>query len=463
MANEWEVAVIGGGPAGLSAALAAAECGARVILLDAYPTPGGQYYWQSAKDCLSKPTRHQRQGFKLWQRVKQANVRIISDAQVWYIDPGKKILFHTNAGNFQVRAQALVLATGAYDRAIPFPGWNLPGVMMTGGAQNLLYQHVLPGKRVLLVGTGPLQLVVAKKLLDAGADVVAVLEGNRLLPSGIRYLPALWGQWERMEEGVTSYATMLRKGVSYRQGWGILEAHGSKEVEGATIARLDRDWRPVLGSEQEVECDTICINYGFLPFNALSRQIEAQQVWNDVLGGIIPKRDENLQTSVEGVYAVGDCAGMGGVRMALIEGRIAGYAAARKAGYPLPKGALNKVQRQKRGEERFQHLLLNLFRIGPGAYELAEVDTLICRCEGTTKKDIMEAIRSGARSTLELKSMTRCGMGECQGRFCEQSVLHLLQQHTQKPIEVNQGYHLRPPAYPLAIGDLGEMAIDVVD
>lgn len=459
--RKWEVAVIGGGPAGLSAALAATESGANVTLLDAYPIPGGQYYKQPPEHLKSQATRHQRQGQELWQRVRQAGVQIVNEAQVWYADAGKQILIQTKEGGMQARAETLVLATGAYDRAVPFPGWTLPGVMMTGGAQTLLYHHVLPGKRVLLVGTGPLQLVVAKKLLDAGAEVVAVLEGNQLIPRAFQYLPAMWGQWERIEEGFTSYMTMLRRGVSYRQGWGIQEAHGSHVVEAATIVRLASNWRPIPGSQVLVQCDTICTGYGFLPFNTLSRQMGAEQIWNDAAGGIVPKRDGNLQTSLDGVYAAGDCAGIGGVRMSLIEGRIAGYATAAKLGYKSPAGVLQEARRQQRREQSFQRLFLALFHPGPGAYELAKDDTIICRCEGATKQDIGRAFDIGASSIVELKSDTRCGMGECQGRFCEQSVLHLLEQFHRKPVDADQGYHLRPPVFPLTVHDLGHSCIEL--
>jgi NADPH-dependent 2,4-dienoyl-CoA reductase/sulfur reductase-like enzyme len=299
--------------------------------------------------------------------------------------------------------------------------------------------------------------------LDAGAQVVAVLEGNRLIPRAIKHLSAMWGQWERIEEGFTSYFTMLQQGVPYLQGWGILEAHGSRNVESATIARLDYDWRPISGSKVQVQCDTICTGYGFLPFNSLSRQMSAQQVWNDAAGGIVPKRDDNLQTSLDGVYAVGDCAGIGGVRMSLIEGRIAGYSAAASLGYNPPVGVLERTRRQQRHEQAFQRLFLNLFTPGPGAYELAKDDTLICRCEGTTKKDIVEAFGIGASSTVELKSDTRCGMGECQGRFCEQSVLHLMQQNSNQPINANQGYHLRPPVFPLPLHALAQDPVVLSD
>ncbi|MGB9639493.1 MAG: FAD-dependent oxidoreductase, partial [Anaerolineales bacterium] len=181
METQTDILIIGGGPAGLNAALVAAQMGASVIILDAYPTPGGQYYRQPPQYLANHPTKHQLEGRKLWQKVVESGVKIHSNALVWYGNSDKKIICHRDGGNITYQPKAVILAYGTYERPIAFPGWTLPGVLMTGGAQTLLYQGVLPGKRVLLTGSGPLQLIVAKKLLDAGAEVVGVLEGSSRL------------------------------------------------------------------------------------------------------------------------------------------------------------------------------------------------------------------------------------------------------------------------------------------
>ena len=455
MLKEWEVVVIGAGAAGLSAALAAAQSGAQVTVLDAYPAPGGQYYRQPPQYLQKHATRRQRQGRQLWQQAQQAGVTIINDCLVWYADGERQIIARTALDSYEVHAHALILASGAYERPVAFPGWTLPGVLMTSAAQTLLYQHILPGKRVLLAGTGPLQLVVAKKLLDAGAELAGVLEGNPVARRAVRHIPALWGQWERIAEGLASYLTMLWHQAPYRTGWGIVEAHGVSQVEGATIARLDDQWRPIPGSHQRVACDTICIGYGLIPFNSLSRQMGAEQSWNEALGGIVPVRDDNLQTSIAGVYAAGDGAGIGGVRMSMIEGRIAGFCAAAGLGHAPQTLALQQAKKQQKSEAVFQRLLMDLFTPGPGAYELASDETLICRCEGVTKRKLAQAVAHKASTMMELKSETRCGMGECQGRICEQGVLHYLEQVSRQPVDASSVYHLRPPVFPLPIDVLG--------
>ena len=160
MTSQAEIVVVGAGPAGLNAALAAAQAGARVTVIDAYALPGGQYYRQPPERPGIEPTHHQRQGKELWQQTLQAGVTFLSDTLVWTIFSNKTLACRGPHGIFQIKPQAVILATGPYERPVAFPGWTLPGVIMTGAAQVLLYQHVLPGQRILLAGTGPLQLLV---------------------------------------------------------------------------------------------------------------------------------------------------------------------------------------------------------------------------------------------------------------------------------------------------------------
>src|SRR5574341_1592314 len=287
MTGQVEVAVVGAGPGGLGAALAAARAGAQVTLMDGALRPGGQYFRQAAAEFhIRHPSRHQREGQVLWEKVVAAGVRFLPETVVWGAFQGHLLALHGPQAPSALQAQAIVLATGAYDRPVAFPGWTLPGVMTAGATQALLnHQRILPGKRILLAGTGPLQVVLAAELARSGAEVVAVLEGARLFPESLRHIGALRGQWRRMAEGLSSRLTLSRRGVPFRLGWGIVAAHGRDQVESASIARLDRDWRPVAGSEERLPCDTLCLGYGFIPFNTLSRLLGAMQEWRPDLDG----------------------------------------------------------------------------------------------------------------------------------------------------------------------------------
>lgn len=458
MSVPLEVAVVGGGPAGLSAALAAARAGARVVLFDAYARPGGQYYRQPPERLTGQMTAKQQAGRALWEQVRAAGVEIHSDALVWDATADRRLFVSEQGGAQIYTAAAVILAAGAYERPVAFSGWTLPGVITAGAAQTLLYHHVRPGRRALVVGAGPLQLVTAAELLHAGVEIAAVLEGSQLFGKALRHLPALWGQGARLREGLSAYVTLARHGAPYRVGWGIVAAHGTDAVEGATIARLDAGWRPVAGSEQDVRCDVICVGHGLIPFSALASIMGAAMEWRPDLGGATPVRDANMQTSLPGVYVAGDGAGIGGARMALLEGEIAGVAAAATSGHDGAGSAatLQRLAPALAREKAFQQMYAALFTPGPGAYELAREDTLICRCEGVTLGALRGAAEAGAATLAEAKALTRCGMGECQGRMCGQQAAHALARFTGRDVADVGLNRPRPPVMPVSLEVLSQ-------
>jgi D-hydroxyproline dehydrogenase subunit alpha len=448
-----EVVVVGAGPGGLSAALTAAQAGARVTLLDAYPEIGGQYYHQPPGPARRKRTPRQQEGKALGEQVRAAGVTIRSETVVWNVDAAKTLSLYGPRGIEELRARALILATGAYERAAAFPGWTLPGVITSGAAQILLYHRIRPGRRVLVAGTGPLQLVTAANLRKAGVGVVAVLEGARI-ECGLRGVFAMWGQWGRIQEGARSLALLVRRGVPYRTGWGIVSVQGNDSVESATIARLDGAWRPVPGSEQEITCDTVCISYGLVPFNTLSRLAGAEQVWQPELGGEVPLRDAYLQTTIPGIYAIGDGAGIGGYRLSMLEGQVAGTAAAELIGCATVRAStvLVRLLPAIKRERAFQRFYANLFTPGPGIFELPQADTLVCRCEGVTYGQLAQAVQDGVTTSSEAKAATRCGMGECQGRVCGHQVMHSIARLTGRSVLEVGSYNIRPPLFPIPLG-----------
>ncbi len=459
--DQVELAVVGAGPGGLCAALAAARAGAQVTLIDGYGRPGGQYFRQGAAELrVRQPMRHQREGRALWESVSAAGVRIILDTVVWGAFEGNLLALHGPQGAAFLQARAIILATGAYDRPVGFPGWTLPGVMTAGAAQALLkQQRILAGKRVLLSGTGPLQIVLAAELVRAGASVVAVLEGSRVFAKAIRHARALWGQRQRLSEGLSSRFTLMRARVPFRPGWGIVAAHGEDQVDSVTIARLDSEWRHVRGSEETLACDTLCLGYGFIPSNMLSRLLGAKQEWRPELGGEVPLRDPDMQTSIPGVYAVGDGAGVGGGPLAMLEGEIAGTGAVALTGHG--PGATGKTIRRLAPalarERRFQHMYAALYTPGPGLYEWSRDDTILCRCEEVTLADVRRAVSLGADSANEVKAITRYGMGDCQGRMCGHLVTHCIARETGRPVTEVGLFRPRPPVFPVPVVALGQL------
>ena len=453
-----EIAVVGAGPAGMNAAVAAAEMGADVTLIDTYALPGGQYFRQLPPPFKARKTDdRQSQAAALIARLNRPDIKQMRNTRVWAVDDQLRLALQRPDGVQELQAQAVILAAGAYDRPAAFPGWTLPGVMSVGGAQTLVKaQRVLPGRKILVAGSGPLLLALGALLVWAGAEVTAVLEGSPGLTS---FKPGrvatLIGQSARLKEGLDYLRTLRGAGVAYRPGWGILRAEGADRVQGAVVARLDRDWRPISGSEQQIPCDTICIGYGFLPQTALSRLAGAQQIYQPQQGGWIPLRDERLQTTVPGLYAAGDGAGIGGAAQSAVEGRIAGMAAAHQVGGDSFKPEdlakwLSPEWKRLSGEQRFQKLFGELFTPGPGLDDLVQDETVICRCEGVRLTAVREAVQMGAETVGAVKGLTRAGMGDCQGQICGRILAGQVARLCGKDVQEVGFFKVRPP-----VGELG--------
>jgi NADPH-dependent 2,4-dienoyl-CoA reductase/sulfur reductase-like enzyme len=476
-----ELAVVGAGPAGMEAAITAAEAGLEVTLLDSYPRPGGQYFKQAPIGNLSVPetlakdihTSRHRSAQAVFQRLERANVRVLADTLVWGAFPasdgeGWLITLHGTQTPRCLQAQALVLATGAYDRPIPFPGWTLPGVMTAGAAQILLKsQGVLPGRRILLSGTGPFQLAVAAQLIHYGAEVVGVLEGAAIGWRDAHYALAMRGQWARLREGWSYWRALRRAKVPIRAGWAVIEARGDGKVVEAVIARLDEDWGPIAGSRQTIPIDTLIVGYGFIPSTELGRVLGCQHDFRPDLGSYVPHRDDDMQTTLPDVYIVGDGAGIGGAELARLEGQIAGLAVAQRLGTIDGATAQEAIARRQPAlarERRFARLLSDLFTPGSDLYQLATDDTVICRCEDVRLGEIQDAVAGGARTTNEVKGLTRVGMGNCQGRVCGELVARAIANQLGASeghlpdIEAAGIFTARPPIHPLPLSALADVA-----
>ncbi|MBE2317097.1 FAD-dependent oxidoreductase [Solirubrobacter sp. CPCC 204708] len=412
-----DVAVVGGGPAGMSAALAAERAGAKVALIDEYAAPGGQI-WRRRYDEVqdAAPRSLPRAARELCAALSDSSVAVLPGASVWAAaSPGGRGLSQaagsasvelllTGGPVERVRARAVVLATGAYDRPVAFPGWTLPGVMTAGGAQALAKgQGVVPGRRILLAGAGPFLLPVAAQLMARGAEVVAVAEATRRR-DWLRVGPRMSAHPDRLRE----YAGYRRKVRRIEWGHVLVRAEGDARVRSATIAECGPDWAPT-GRERTYAVDAVCTAYGFLPSVDLARALGCE------LRGDAVAHDEAMATSVPGVYVAGEASGVGGAELAQVEGELAGTAAA--------GGAVRPELRDRRARlAGFAGILGELFDPRPGLLSLARPETVLCRCEDVTQGAVDAAVADGATTMSALKIATRCGQGPCQGRTCERLV-----------------------------------------
>lgn len=461
--RQTEMAVVGAGPAGIAAALAAGRMGAQVTLVDEYPRPGGQIYRQHPEPfrvgrSFSLRGEHVR-AQRLFRQLAEAPVELLSETLVWGTEGERTLLLYREGGDAEtLRAEAIVVAAGAYDRPIAFPGWTLPGVWTAGGAQAMLKsQHVLPGRRVLVAGAGPLLLPLARTLVEAGATVVGVVEATTRLEWGLQAY-RMWGHWDRMRDALTYERTLLAARVPRYFGHGVMRAEGGESVERVTIAALDGQWRPKPGSEKRFDVDLLCIGYGFLASTELPQLMGCKLRYHPAQQQYLPVHSPDMESSVPAVFVAGETTGVGGAELALAEGEIAGLAAAALLGHPLDPARQREMEvarARRRHQMRFAGMLDDLFAVRPGIHELVRPDTPLCRCEEVTVGEIQTAIRQGARSVKALKGWTRVGMGPCQGRICGNLAAHLVARETGRPLKEVLDSAARPPIKPVPLRVLG--------
>lgn len=421
----FDVAVIGAGPAGLAAAAAASASGVRVALVDAGPRPGGQYWRHRSGD---DGARHH--GWPAYLALRTALtaaetagtlVRFERHA-VWHVErdeAGVTIHALVNGAGREVRARMLVIATGAYDRQLPFPGWTLPGVFTAGAAQAMLKgQGVLVGRRIAVSGTGPFLLPVAAALVEAGATVVGVFEAGRPTAFAKHPLTVLRAR-AKLVEGAGYLRTLWRHRVPYRMRSAVIAALGEDEVRGVRVARLDAAWCVIPGSERTIDCDTVAVGYGFTPSTEIAVQVGAGMI-PDRDGSLVATVDEAQRSSVPGVFVAGEACGVGGAELALVEGELAGLHAAAAAGGATPDPARVRRLGGRRAHGRaFAAALHEAYPVRSGWGAWLAPDTIVCRCEEVPVSAIHEAVDElGAEDPRAAKLFARPGMGLCQGRVC---------------------------------------------
>jgi thioredoxin reductase len=449
-----ELIIIGAGPGGIAAAVEAARAGVSVKILDENPKPGGRIYGQL------------NDGFKLvnpgflgpdYEKGKalltefdafREKIDALHNVLVFGTFENRVMAFHQAGKGGRLSFNKLIVATGAYDRPVPFPGWTLPGVLTVGGTQTLVkMQRVLPGKNILFAGTGPLQLVVANQVLDGGGKVEAILEAGEI-NNWLKLLKGFSLNWGLLTDGLQYMRVIRKAGVPLLRRHIIMEARGDDQVKEAVIAEVDKDWRAIEKTRRTLKVDTICLGYGLVPSVELTRLVGCQHRYVPDLGGWVPARNEDMETSVPGVFAVGDGAGVAGSAMAMFEGRIAGISTAQSLGYISPKEARKRKKPYLNDMKKIGRLRDALDRIScprPGLFELANDDTIICRCEELTLGDIKSAISKNTIEMNEVKRMTRMGMGHCQGRMCAPAVQEIIAAQTQTPAAEIAYLNQRPP------------------
>ncbi len=322
-----EIVIVGAGPAGLAASIEAGRTGAGVLVVDLNMKPGGQLFKQIHKFFGSSEhhsgTRGTDIGSRLLKEAEAAGVEIWLKSTVIGIFPGNKVAIQKDPGDGRkemvtVLAQKIIIATGASENVVRFKGWTIPGVMGAGAAQTMVnVNHVRPGKKIVMLGSGNVGLIVSYQLMQAGCDVVALVEAA-----------------ERIGGYAVHAAKICRAGVPLYMRHTIVEAVPGEDgcVKEVVIAQVDGKFIPIAGTEKTLEADTVAIAAGLKPSAELARLMNCSFTYSGVFGGWIPVHDKNMETSVEDIYVAGDTTGVEEANTALEEGRIAGIAAAQSLG-----------------------------------------------------------------------------------------------------------------------------------
>jgi D-hydroxyproline dehydrogenase subunit alpha len=395
-----------------------------------------------------------RRGDALLAAVRDAGVTLSPETLVWgSFEPGTLSIARKGVAGV-VRARAIVVASGAYERAIAFPGWDLPGVMTPGGAQTLVKnQGIAPGGRTVLAGSGPFLLAVARTLIGAGAKPAAIYEATRPL-EWLRHAPRLWGHWDRIGEALHYRRLLGEAAVPIRFGRIVVRAEGSPALERVVLMRCDGEGRPLPGTEEVEPADTLCVGYGFVPSVQLTRLLGCAHRYAARRGGWVPEHDDSMETGVQGVYVAGEVAGIGGAYAALAEGRLAGLAAARRLGLRVTDADLVTARGERAARRRFGELVNDVFALKPGVYDPIASDTLVCRCEEITAGQVREAAAGWGPDVNFVKGVTRCGMGYCQGRICGGMVEELTARTLGCGRDAVGAFRVRPPLKPVPVSVL---------
>lgn len=462
----FDLAIVGAGPGGLGAADELLNEDIRVVVIDEQQKAGGQIYRQSfesknsripvhplVKKVLKNPVLSTMFGSAIWAILsvnQDGEIASSSEEHHTY-----RIYFENNK---TVEAKYLLISTGAYDRLVPFKGWDRPGVMSAGGLQIAVKtQGFLPGKSTFLLGSHPFLLIVAQNIIKSGGTVQGIAfsikfpQLNELLGYGVAGLR----KWHKSMELISALKLIQKEKIPLYFNTLPIEASGNSGVESLTIGKVEENGK--IHSATTVACDTIGVCYGFNASSELARQMQCESYYDEVNGGWLIKTSEQMETNQQDVYAAGEITGVGGAELAEIEGRIAALSILSKMQSPnFNESTLQKLLKERASWSKFAHMLSSATFVGTNYITSIKnaPETVICKCEEVTLENINEAMASNPHlsSLNSIKLMTRCGMGLCQGRYCERPLLDIVEKALDKKIP-KESFSSRYPVKPIAIGN----------
>ena len=437
-----QVVILGAGPAGLSAAIQLARSGVKSVVVDENPKIGGAIFRQPQRERLppgdsrkeeDKTRLRAKALFEEFESAREHASLLLGAEVVGALGDRDELAVLVDGKVQNLPFARLIVAAGCYERAQPFPGWTLPGVMTVGGAQLQVKSGLVkPGGRAVLAGTGPLLLVAAKQLHEAGVQIAGVFEAGRRIDLA-RSFPALLANPGLVMEGLAYHRYLKNAGIPFHYGWGIVEARGARELSSVVVAPYTTDWEPIRRREIVLEVDCLGVGYGYVPRTQLTQMLGCRHEHRSADGGLCPVADEWRRTSRENVYVAGDVAGVFGSETAAQDGKLAalaclkdggtlGAAEAERLAAPL-RASSTRLRKFRAAFDRFSTPRV-------GMLQLPTPETIVCRCENVARENVDRAVDGGVKTLAALKMATRVGMGDCQGKMCSSFCFEYLRHRT---------------------------------
>ena len=452
-----DLAIVGAGPAGLAAAITAAEHGLKVVVIDEQSGPGGQIYRGIESVAAQRPAHlailgpDYATGLDLVKRFRASGAEYLPQTSVWQIDAGRNVYTRSNGRAARIAAKQILIATGAMERPVPVPGWTLPGVMTCGAAQTLLKSNgAVPDGRFVLAGSGPLLLLLATQLLRAGVKPAAILETRPNFRAALRHLPGFLAAPGYLSKGWQLLSELRNAGVAVKSGVRTMRIRGSNRVQAIEYA-----WR---GQTQSETADMVLLHQGIVPNANLALSLRCKHAWDEVQRCFRPSLDAWGNTSVSGIQTAGDTGGIIGAQAAELSGHLAALGAACSVG-KISASERDRLAQPLRAQInahlKARPFLDALYRPPQAMIAPPEPATMVCRCEEISAGEIRQIVtKQGCPGPNQMKSFARCGMGPCQGRLCGLTVVELIAECRGVPVSEVGYYRIRSPVKPVTVGEL---------